>query len=124
MDCDEWSNFIIKILGVDYYECDHCEECYHCDLFSRCETCDNSMCQYCLDDQCDEIKIKLYRTDEIIKLSDCEKEHYGYEIVECSFCTKDFLIATVSDSELINFVLEKYNLTREELEKQVIGKRS
>jgi hypothetical protein len=53
-------------MGVDYYHCKKCNECFHYDRFPQCILCEDDIgdCEYCVDeelcifdDNCDDFKV-------------------------------------------------------------------
>ncbi len=81
-------------MGVDFYACDRCHETFpDCGPYAICNECSNRLCDYCMN----ELKIYNHSMDE-----------------ECPFCRKDVL----TDLDLLNYALNKLNLTKEQLEEE------
>lgn len=85
-------------MGVDYDNCDNCGEIYaDCSGYGYCEGCYRSWCVAC----CKTIKTF----------------HYGDEM-RCDLCFSTDPMP-IEDSDLLDFVEEKYGTTREELRKEL-----
>lgn len=81
-------------MGVEFFPCDHCgESICDCGSYERC-SCGRKWC----DEKC--AKKAGYNSDD-------EDEEGG----TCSFCRME----QAEDYQLLGFLLEKYNLTREQV---------
>lgn len=89
-------------MGVDYYNCSHCGEIYaDCGTYKSCEHCGGSACANCMDD---------------VDFFEFQGEHY------CDLCWEDE-IPIYDDGELLNYLLNKYKRTRDEIENELPKKK-
>lgn len=89
-------------MGVDYYNCDVCDEIYcDCGHCGTCEECMSGLCGICYDEAVE----KFGMEDDLL--------------VRCQVCSGDF----VSDLDVINFLLEKTKGSREDVENEIRRKR-
>lgn len=90
-------------MGVDYYNCDACEEIYaDCeDGLSYCEKCENNFCSKCT---------TKYGLREMY---DDDNEEEWLE--NCPVCAKK----VVKTHELIDYMLKKLDKTKEEMEAEI-----
>ena len=105
-------------MTIDHYECAQCGECRHEIYF--CNKCNHQICTYCLGDVADVITIDLeckeeMKYEEFLEYPD--RNSYYFEIVECPYCIEDITKAQVDDTQIVDYVMKKYNLTKEQLEK-------
>lgn len=81
-------------MGVDYYNCDNCNEIFTtCDDHGHCRGCRSTWCQDCL------YSVKTFRYGNTFRCTLC----FNSEPVE------------ISDSDLLDFALEKLKTDRETL---------
>ena len=92
-------------MGIDYLVCDHCGEAFPdvCDHY-YCDGCGRVFCSYCAE----EAGLKFYDDEDCC----CEVE-------SCIYCRKE----AFDDNALLNYLLKKYNITREDVEKELKGEK-
>ena len=126
-------------MSVDYYSCDCCEESVYEEFVKHCEKCGHNICTECVvNDDIDSEYASRYR----IKFdgSDEQKEEYGitqenidngyFKIGEpiqdtvidpkyCPFCNGEM----IHNDDLLDYLLNKYNLTKDEVKKEYLGRK-
>jgi len=84
-------------MGVDFMNCNNCLEIMSdCGMYAYCEDCGYYLCEPCME------KFKL--NSDMFSIEDAEDR-------QCPFCDK----VVVTDSQLLEFALEKLGLTLEAL---------
>jgi len=125
-------------MSVDYYSCDCCGESVYEEYVKGCEKCGHSICTDCVvNDDINSEYASRYR----VKFDGPEeqKEEYGitkediengyFEIGKpiddtgidpkyCPFCNGKM----IHDDDLLYYLLNKYNLSKEEVEKEYLEK--
>jgi hypothetical protein len=93
-------------MSVDYYSCDCCGEALYEEFVGWCEECERKLCMDCLENT-EELDWNE-RSPYIIKEVQNGKGYIKKE--HCPYCSG----VTVDDCDLLEFVLKKFNLSREE----------
>ncbi|HVI40874.1 MAG TPA: hypothetical protein VM577_09455 [Anaerovoracaceae bacterium] len=82
-------------MGVDFYSCAQCGECFpDCGPYFTCSSCEQMFC-------CDECGVRKVEQPG---------EKRWQDVTSCLLCRKE----DVTDSTLLYFVLNKFNLSYEE----------
>lgn len=126
-------------MSVDYYSCDCCEESVYEEFVRHCEKCGHRICTNCVvNDDINSEYASRYR----IKFdgSEEQKEEYGitdeeiekgyFKIGEplddtgidpkyCPFCNGE----SIHNDDLLSFLLNKYNLSMEEVRNEYLDKK-
>lgn len=89
-------------MGVDFWICQRCRGTFpDCGDYERCEQCERHWCSsYCADE------------DGLEKSEDCDE--WGIYETSCSYCRNE----AVEDSDLLEYALVLFDITREELEQR------
>ena len=126
-------------MSVNYNSCDCCEESVYEEYVKHCEKCGHNICTNCVVN--DDINSD-YASKYCIKFdgSDEQKEVYGiteedikngwFKIGEaisdtgidpkyCPFCNGEI----IHNDDLLDYLLNKYNLTKDEVKKEYLGRK-
>lgn len=96
-------------MGVDYYPCECCGDALYEEYVAGCEDCDKSLCVDCLVD-IDESKKDDNYTYPFTNDDGYIKKEF------CPYCSGN----VIDEHELLIFVLEKYNINKEEVEAEFL----
>lgn len=94
-------------MSVTYEKCEVCGECRYDEFVHHCEECGEYICNWCLEEENPGIKI----SDMILESGELDSKY-------CPICRGEDII---SDSDLLEFLLEKLNITRDDVEKEYFG---
>lgn len=94
-------------MSVDYYSCRCCGESRYEEAVAICEECGRWICCDCLVNA-DEYEAEFYFPEEVMN------EDWEIKKEFCPLCTK----TKIADSDLLKYIINKYNLDRSELEKE------
>ncbi len=91
-------------MGVEYLVCDECGETFcDCGEWYYCENCGKCFCRHCIE-------------DAGLKWEDEEDECV---VTSCKYCRNE----AVSEDDMLYYLLNKLQITKENLEKEIIEKR-
>jgi hypothetical protein len=103
-------SFWEKIMGVDFYSCELCGEVFpDCGAYGHCTGCEATLCEGCRDKMVD-------------KYGAYDEEDGCYSSYDPLFCN-DCHISVVHDKDIMEYLLRKLALSREDVEKSILRKR-
>jgi len=96
-------------MPVDHYDCDNCDRSgVYEKCIASCEKCGNMLCSNCITAKLPDHPY----IDEVTIEGEVESKH-------CPFCSGD----SVSDSQRVEFLLEKFEVDPADLDREIIAKR-
>jgi hypothetical protein len=122
-------------MGVDFYACDCCGESKYEEYVGSCTKCGHSICTSCVDN--DDVKSR-YAHEYGVRYNGTIEQIEEYGIDEGDYEEDDTIDATsiaprycpycngteISDDDLLNYLLNKFNLEKDKLITEYLEERS
>ena len=100
-------------MGVEYHQCDACQESFYEECVTNCEGCGERICVSCVINLPE--RIRLGRGSIFDKTTDILSGEDGLLEEHCPFCSGD----AVSADQIMNWLLRRVNMTEDEVAKQI-----
>lgn len=99
-------------MSVDYYDCSCCRNngIYE-EYISYCDSCGEFICSDCVINAPDDVNFPF--------IGQLVSSHGGLDPKYCPFCSGDM----VSHKQIVRYLLNKYNLSEEEVIKEILNER-
>ena len=114
---------------ASYYECNYCNKSHNENTIHTCE-CKRNICDSCITEFKDTIIIVLYdeckycdrsyeEYEEIRYTDNCDCFDGYYTVIKCPYCTEDIDNMRVDNAQIVEYVLKKYDISRENVIEEV-----
>ena len=100
-------------MGVEYHQCEACQESFYEECVTNCEGCGERICVSCVINLPE--RIRLGRGSIFDKTTDILSGEDGLLEEHCPFCSGD----AVSADQIMNWLLRRVNMTEDEVAKQI-----